>query len=254
MYTNDRLVQFFRAELDIERVSGWSRLKRIPDTRVMGNLRFYDFLNATDRDSFLNCLTEMASGRYGFVLGLSGCDHTKHPIFERWRHALAQGIGNEFPSVPYLRSVVAQFKIDAAKARKSCVTQEEYEYALSVHDVKAPELRKGVKKALSALGLLSGVEHGGGCYVYPCSHMGSLFRVSIDYGGRNTQLRYKVDLPEFEAPEYPSCGFFFEGALGFGHGDWDLITEDNFEDSLQMLCEAIRYSVALPARIKEFCA
>ncbi len=39
-----------------------------------------------------------------------------------------------------------------------------------------------------------------------------------------------------------------------GHGDWDFITEENVNDAMEMLREAVLYCVALPARIKEHVA
>ncbi len=252
----EQLISFFRTELDSERDSNWSRLKRIPDTRVWRNLKLFDTLESSDRNSFLHCAAEWACAAYGFILDLPPHNHTQNPFFNRWQHAISGYLegyfDKQFESIPSLRTAAAQFKMDAAKGKPPSVTRELYDYALSVHGMKAPELRKGVKQAFTSIGLQKVEKHGGGNYIYHCAMGKSAFKVWIDYGGRHAQLRYHVALPEFEN-KYSQNRFSFDRALGFGFGDWDFITEENFEDSLQMLCEAICYSIALPDKIRNYC-
>src|SRR5271154_4636874 len=88
MILNEQLISFFRTELDTERNSGWSRLKRIPDTFVWRNLKFYDTLNLSDQESLLDCAAGLSCAWHGFVLGSIAQKHTEHPFLERWRHAI----------------------------------------------------------------------------------------------------------------------------------------------------------------------
>jgi hypothetical protein len=253
MISNEQLISFFRAELEAEKNSGWSRLKRIPDTLVWRNLKFHDTLNLPDQESLLHCAARLACAWHCFIFGLPAHNQTEHPFWERWRYAKLGSYGYEFESVPHLRLVIAQFKIDAAKGKQSGVSQEFFNYALSIRGMKAHELRKGVKNIFGSIGLHKVEKSGGGNYVYHCKLEEQSFQVWIDYGGRSAQLRYVVVLPEFKKVNALSQ-FRFERALGFGHGDWDCITELNFDDSLQMLCEAVRYSIALPKRISDHVA
>jgi len=254
MISNEELVSFFRSELEHERNLGWSRLKRIPDTLVWRNLKFYETLNASDRETLLDCAAELASSYYSFVVGLPVRKIVTNPLFlERWRNALLRFIGYEYESVPSLRLAVAQVRADMAKHKQSSVSQEFFTYALSVRGVKAPELRKGVKNAFGSLGLQRIEKTGGGNYVYHCKFRGQLFQAWIDYGGRSSQLRYSIVLPEFK-DVHPLFQFRFERAFAFGFGDWNYITEENLNDSLQMLSEAVCYSIDLPKKIKEYTA
>jgi hypothetical protein len=255
MPSNEQLISFFRNELISEKATNWARLKRIPDTRVWRNLRLYETLNDIERVSFLDCLAGMACANYGFILDLPEYDHGSHPFFGRWRHAMCGFMDGyfdkKFQSVPALRTAIAQFKIDTAKGKPSCVTNELYEYALSVHGMKAPALRKRVKEAFVSIGLQKIEKHGGGIYIYHCVMVGTAFKVVIDYGGRSAQLRYHVALLEFESRRGENR-FSLDRAFGFGFGDWDFIIEENLENSVQMLCEAVRYSVALPDKVRNY--
>lgn len=159
--------------------------------------------------------------------------------------------GYELAGIPFLRNAVAQFRADFARGKQSSITQELFNYALSVRGAKAPELRKGVEGILGLIGLIRVEKHGGGIYIYHCKLEGNDFQVWVNYGGRSAQLCYTVSLPEFK-DVHPLCQFRFESALGFGHGNWDFITEENFDDSMQILREAVRYSVALPDRIRSY--
>jgi hypothetical protein len=253
MISSGQLVSFFRSELDSERNFGWPRLRRIPDTLVWRNLKFYDTLNTSDREALLDSAAELAGAYYGFVFGLPARENVGHPILERWRNTLLKCHGFEFESVPTLRLAIAQFRADIAKNKQSSVSQGFFNYALSVRGVQAPELRKGVKNVFSSIGLQKVQKTGGGNYVYHCELKERFFQVWINYGGRSKQLRYCVVLPEFKDVD-PLFQFRLERAFAFGFGDWNCITEENFNDSLQMLCEAVCYSIDLPKRIKEHAA
>jgi hypothetical protein len=178
MISNEQPLSFFRSELEHERNSGWSRLKRIPDTLVWRNLKFYETLNASDRQTLLECAAGLASSYYSFVIGLPRRKFVTHPLFlERWQNALLRFIGFEFESVPSLRLVVAQARADMARHKQSSVSQELFNYALSVRGVKAPELRKGVKNMFSLIGLQRIEKTGGGNYVYHCKFREQFFKV-----------------------------------------------------------------------------
>ena len=65
----------------------------------------------------------------------------------------------------------------------------------------------------------------------------------------HVQLRYCVALPEF--PDvHPLLQFRFERALGYGHGDWDFVVEENVADVFAAFVEVINYCRELPDRIR----
>ena len=73
--------------------------------------------------------------------------------------------------------------------------------------------------------------------------------MNLDFGGRNAQLRYFVSVPEFKT-RHRYHQFGFEPTLGFGHGHWNFIVEQNIEDVFALFGEVVRYSFELPQRIK----
>jgi hypothetical protein len=265
MSASEKLLAFFRSEFEAEERSGFARLKRVPDTHVQTTLRYFFSLPPEDRAAFIDCSAHWAHSQFGFVskinseqsgmLSLEGVesalrasqlDHTKHPFFPRW---LITNIPLRFrthPGIPIFRTVVAQYKIDKQRGVPSGLSEELFRFAESVKSIKAPELRKRVRGALKDVGYHKKDELG----FYCCNWGGQEFKVDVDFGGRNAQLRYSV-LP----PELKNVPLFvqlcFERALGMGLGDWDFITEENVDDVFLLFQDLVKYAVNLPRRIKE---
>jgi hypothetical protein len=246
MSTSEKLLAFFRTEFAFEQNSGFARLRRVPDSHVETNLRYFQSLSPADQASFIDCCAHVAHRRYSFVVGVPGIDPTKHPFFPR-----LQDVNILYPfrsnrDVPLLRAKVSQYKIDKKRGVRSSVSEDEFRFAESVHSVQAPELRKRVRAALRVLGYKKQDELGN----YHCVWDGQEFKVNVDYGGRHAQLRYVIALSEF--PDvHPLNQFCFEQALGMGLGDWDYIVEENVDDVFQLFEELIKYAVRLPRRIGE---
>ena len=152
---------------------------------------------------------------------------------------------DDVKSVPLLRSMVQQYKIDRHNRVQSTVTREQFEHASAVRSVKAPELRKRVRAALKAFGYYESDFLGN----YWCRIGKKKFAVNLDFGGRSAQLRYSVVRPEFKGVHALSQ-FRFERALGFGLGDWDYIVEENVDGVFSLFVEVVQYCFDLPGRIK----
>ncbi len=222
MAPSEKLLEFFRREFQAEERTGFARLQRVPDSNVVAKLRHYALLNEADKSAFIDCCAHWAHACYGFVVGAPKFDHVQHPFFSRWVNSHRWEFNWEIErSVPHLRAMVRQYKIDKHRGVPSCVTKEQFDYASSVRSVKAPELRKRVRAALKPLGYYKTDELGWYC----CRKDDGEFRVDVDYGGRHAQLRYVVALPEFQHV-HPLSQFRFERALGFGQGDWNFIVEE----------------------------
>jgi len=245
MESIEKLLAFFRREFQAEERSGFARLARVPDSYVMGKLAYFRSLNRTEQLAFADCCAHWAVARYGFVLGIERFDHTQHPFFPQWRIAHTCGDFGASKSVPHLRATVQQFKIDRHSGVQSYVTKEQFDYALSIQSIKAPELRKRVRAALKPLGYYRTDELGYCC----CRQADRRFRVHVGYGGGGAQLRYVVARSEFVGV-HPLIQFGFELALGFGLGDWDFIVEENVDDVFSLFTEVVNYSYELPDRIR----
>lgn len=245
MDTPIRLINFFLREIDAEAQAGFPRLSRIPDSHVSAQLGYYRSLGEDDRRAFRDCCAHWASACYGFVVNAPRIDCTKHPFFDRWRPAGRGDVYGVRRSVPLLRAVVQQYKIDAHRGVPSSVSEEQFRFASSVRPVNARELRKRARAALKPLGYYKVDELG----YYRCHAGDREFLVDVDYGGRSAQLRYCVAMTEFPGV-HPLNQFCFERALGFGLGNWDYIVEENVDDAMKLFADVVSYCVTLPDRIR----
>lgn len=250
------LHEFLRGEFDAEASNGFARLKRVPDTHVRHFLDYYRSLNASDQDALA-----YASTLWGTLRLFGPGPSEQHEAlktnlaWENWRNEMVMGRGREphhYYSVPFLRTCVAQAKIDRAKGKPSSVSKELEEYAVSIRNVKAPELRKLVRPVLRSILGARPFKVGGGDWDYEGIINGSRVMVGIDYGGRSAQLGYEVAVQSTEPlVEFKRAGF--EVVLGVGHCNWDFIVEENVNDSMALLGELVTYVADLPKRLPPGC-
>lgn len=246
MAPHARLFEFFLGEIEEEERLGFPRVGSIPDSYTTSRLAYYRQLNEQASRSFRECSALFACRCYGFVVNAPPFDHTQHAFFERWVQDpwwLAVRNGETCRSVPMLRAQVQQYKMDLKAGRPSSVSYGEFNYASTVRSIKAPELRKRVRAALTPLGFYKLDE----LKRYCCRQQECEFRVSVDFGGRSSQLRYGVYLPDFERSNRELC---METALGFGMGNWDYIVEENVDQVFAIFSTAIEYCLALPERLR----
>jgi hypothetical protein len=245
----ERLHEFFLSEVRKEVRSGFARLARVPDSRVKSKIQYFFSLGKSDRAAFLDCCAYWASSQYGFVINAPRHRPIEHPFFERWSRGHWKGISwDSVESVPILRAMVQQYKIDRHRGVTSQITKKQFKRASSVRSVKAPELRKYVIAALKPLGHFE-TDKAFGDYRYWCREGPRKFFVGVDFAGRGAQFRYAVVLPEFKKV-HPLAQFNFERALGFGLGDWNYIVEGNVDDVFSLFAELVDYCVRLPDRIR----
>lgn len=247
MSKRERLLDFFRLELQLEEESGFSRLGRVPDSRVSDKLKHYKTLSEAEREEFKECAAQWSYSAHAYVVDAPEIDHKQHPYYYRWLRTPSTMLDSEdLRNVPLLRTMVQQYKIDKHRGVRSHVTEGQFAYASSIRSVKAPELRRRVRAVLKPLGLSTVDDLGN----YHCQLEGREFSVNLDFGGRDAQLRYFVSVPEF-TNLHPYHRFGFEQALGgFGHGHWNFIIEENVDDVFALFGELVRYSFELPQRIR----
>ena len=250
----NRLLEFFRAEISAECEASFPNLRVIPDTYVRKHLYFFRSLAPEDVSSFIECLATRACRCHSFILDIPASEFAPHPMEERVRAAVGSYWEDEFTGIPLLRVTVSQYKIDHAKGKESCVSDETFAYASSIRSAKAPDIRRAVKAAFAEELSCQEVEKiGGGDYIHRCNVDGTEAAVWVDYGGRSAQLRYCVELPEFGETAIPIRGrLCFEKAMSFGNGDWNFITEENLDASAKVLPRLVKYCCALPRRIRTY--
>jgi hypothetical protein len=241
-----KLREFFHSEIHTEMQSGFARLVRVPEARVVDKLRYYGLLSEVDKRAFLDCSAHWASAYYGFVIGMPRLSLTEHPFFSKRSRGPSWNRDFDNPrSVPLLRSMVQQYKIDLHNRVSSHVTKRQFEHASSIRSIEAPELRKRVRAALKPFGHYETDALGN----YWCKTGRRAFSVNVDFGGRNAQLRYCVARPEFKSV-HPLKQFVFECAMGFGFGHWDYIIEENVDAVFSLFAEVVQYCLDLPHRMR----
>lgn len=250
------LVAFLRAEVSSEAEADFPRLRRIPQTKVIQFLDYFDNLAAQDRASLLDALALRAA-----VMINPGPRPTypSTPAFDSyWRSVTSPGPftgGFRYCDIKTLAKIpeLAEFGSYEAWIEK-CQRPWVSELALQAREdllpsrdcltpVKAPHLRKLVKTALEARGftpaIAKGAEHK---LVHPS---GAVLRV--DYGSYMGQLCYHVSA---------NCGetrllmASFE-MLWSQPGGWDYLTAENAERSITFFPELVEYLVQLPGRIMQ---
>ena len=243
----EKLIAFFRAEIDAEEKWGFPRLNRIPEHFLQDRLDHYRGLSDAEKEPYKDCSATFAAACHIFVVDAPSIEHTKHPYFDRWQ-AFKKTLSDDprFKSVPLFRSMIQQYKIDKLRGVQSSVSEAQFALACSIHPVKLPERRKRVRAVLKQFGLVKVDKLG----LYRCRHEGKDFSVYVDFGGRLAQLRYAVSFSEFK-DRHPFTQFGFERAVGFGFGHWDFIVEENMDEVFEVFAEVIAYSVELPDRIRK---
>jgi hypothetical protein len=242
-----KLIAFFRAEIEAEEQWGFPRLNRIPEHLLQARLNHYRGLSDAEKERYKDCSATFAAACHTFVVNAPSIQHTEHPYFHYWQ-AFKQTLLDDptLRSVPLFRSMIQQYKIDKHRGVPSSVSEVQFALACSIRPVKPPEQRRRVRAALKEFGLVKEDKLGS----YHCCYSGKDFAVHVDFGGRHAQLRYAVSFPEFK-DRHPLTQFGFERALGFGWGHWDFIVEDNVDDVFRLFKEVIAYSVELPDRIQK---
>jgi len=241
-----KLREFFHSEIQTEARSGFTHLIRIPDSHVVEKLHYYSLLGEADKLAFLDCSAHWASAYYGFFIKMPSLSLTDHPFFSHWSRGPSWNRDfDDVRSVPLLRSMVQQYKMDLHNKVHSQVTKEQFEHASSIRSVKAPDLRKRVRQALEPFGHYETDWLGN----YWCKRGKQRFSVNVDFAGRYAQLRYYIVRPEFKVDHSPAR-FGLESAMGFGFGHWNYIIEENVDAVFSLFAEVVQYSLDLPDRIR----
>lgn len=241
-----RLLEFFREEFRREEEAGFPLLSKIPDTMLAAQLAYYKGLRPVDRADYVDYMAHRACGGFDWLVGVPPIDHTKHSFFPRCSEWLlsANRYWNIGRSVPHLRALISQFKLDTKRDGVSRIPQEQFDQASAMKPIKAPELRKRVRAALTPLGYRRIDEQG----FFLCQQGEIEFRVGIDCGGHR-QLGYAVIRPDCSNGHYP-CRFVYEGFFAGTSGDWDSIFEDDVDAAFETFTEAVKRSYELPDKIR----
>jgi hypothetical protein len=249
------LVDWLRAEFAAEQSSGFARLRRIPDTRVIRFLDTFTGLSPTEQSEVVDTLTEWSS--YGFL------DQLRPPaVVERFSRctappALAEGI--RYTGVNLLAGLVKTRQYGSlerwltAQGTTGLAAQPSEHLARRLEDlkpIKIPTLRRLVQRAFAARFATASQDMGSEFWRYQGTLGETAVSVEIRYSGRMTrpQLQYGVEVAHPDVRRRLG-GITFEGVLGVGFGWWDYLTVENAERSVALLCDLVEYAARLPERL-----
>jgi len=253
--SQDILIDWLRGEFAEEQISGFARLKRLPDTHVIRFLDHFANLNAVQQSELKAVLAEWSSYRLeGLAIPI--------PISEKFSRSTTfpgLGRGARYTGMNLLAGLskdAGDNGLEESFRQQGVVglaMQLPENLARNYQDlvpVKIPALRQLVNQKFTSLFGPETKEVGDGIWWYTGTLANSTIRVQIRYSGRMgvPQLKYQVEVQgnglTITAPDV--C---FESLLGVSFGRWDYLTQENSEQSVDLLCELVEYVARLPERI-----
>ncbi len=255
MDNRDRLAEWLRAEFEAEQASGFLRLKRVPDTKVIRFLDHFDSLDPAGRSSLLTILVDWASHQ------LAGTP-PPNPAYEQFSKAtsfpgrrggyryldvnLLAGLAKEKEHSQLLDFFRQQQVMDLALVPAEGLAHEPSDLV----PVKPAALRRRVNATLQELFAPQVTDIGSETWRYQGQLEGSDLKLDIRYSGRmgRPQLSYNAEVRGLGRVLGPP-GLCFESVLGVGFGHWDYLTVENAERSLALLAELTSWLARLPSRL-----
>jgi hypothetical protein len=253
------LAGWLRNEFVAEQESGFSRLKRVPDSRVIHFLDHFTSLNPAQQSEITTILAEWSSHH---VMGTP----LPHSTYTQFIQAttfpnyatgirymgvnLLAGLANSVSNGDLAGWFQAQGVIGLALTPAATLLRD----MADLVPVKIPTLRRLVKHAFNSHFALTPHELGDGIWAYEGTYAASALSVRIRYSGRmgRPQLQYEVTV-RGSGKGVTAPNICFESILGVGLGCWDYLTRENAERSVGLLCELIEYVALLPGRLPNSC-
>lgn len=255
MNNRERLAEWLRAEFEAEQASGFLRLKRVPDTKVIRFLDHFDGLDAAGKSSLVSILVDWSSHQ---LVGTP----PPNPAYEQFSKAtsfLGPGGGYRYQNVNLLAGLAQEMEhselleffrkqqvTDLALVPAASLAREHTDLA----PVKPAALRRRVNATLEKLFAPQVTDIGSETWRYQGQLEGSDLKLYIRYSGRmgRPQLSYNAEVRGMGRVIAPPC-FCFESVLGVGFGHWDYLTVENVERSLDLLAELNLWLARLPPRL-----
>jgi hypothetical protein len=248
------LLEWLRREFMAEQNSGFARLKRIPDTRVIRFLDHFCDLDVEKQSALMAILVEWSSHNLIGTL--------PNPIYEKFVEAnsflkhvgglrytgvsLLSGLANEctFGGLP------AYFQARGSTGVALELPTDLVRNFADLVPVKPARLRRLVNSAFAELFAPRVTDIGSEIWRYEGTLEAALVTLHIRFSGRigRPQLTYNATVRS-KGRALVSPNLCFESILGVGLGHWDFITEENAERSVSLLTEFIAWLARLPATL-----
>ena len=243
--SRDALTSFLRAEFHHEQASGYALLRLIPSTSVRKFVDYFAALDSADRDALSEALAQAAL--------LSFFPSPPHPTlsdnvaYKRYTDSMVRKWDWKYEDTRGLRMLLAEARMSPDSACASELTKEMMEMIRAIRPVKAAEIRRAVKLALTQLFAPIDITHAGSDWRYEGLYQSKEICVAIDYGG-HAQLRYEVSICD-KARRIKLEGLSYERIMGLSFAAWNCLEQSNLDQSMALFKDLITYCVELPGRL-----
>lgn len=253
------MVEWLQTEFAIEQRAGFPVLKRVPDTQVIRFLDHFDGLDQPAQSALTAILFEWSSFLFMDV-------PPPNPMWKQFQQATAfpeRRGGRRYTGVKLLAGLA---KDNSHNGLAECFRTMGIEgLALEpplclVDDTDAlvpigiPSLRRKVNAAFSRLFAPKLTDLSSETWRYEGALDGCQIRVDIRYSGRmgRPQLAYDVQV-RGKGRQIVSPYLCFESVFGVGFGNWDYLTKENADRSVELLSEFVNWFARLPERLPPGC-
>lgn len=259
--TFDAIAALLTSTMVAEAAAGFPRLSLCPSSDTIKFLDHMATLAAPERDALFVVLGRVRAGHFfTFVPAVNQSTRElieTDPAFRRYRAAMqsrdyAEGLryvglrmAKAMLNDPESRQTMAR-----ARAALPFTPRDDLPPALvpdsdfsRIQPAKAPLLRKLIDPAFKRMFATEKTKKPGGEIVHSGVFEGTPINVGIDYSARMYQIRYNLHIPD-ETKTIYTRNLSYEVLFGAGQG-WDVLTEENAERSVALLCDLVARLVRL---------
>jgi len=245
--TNNALTTLAERLIRAEIASDFARLRACPSTYTRKCIDAFSRLKDEEREELLRVFAEAAL----FLFDPERprrlwVDLMQNPHYKRYIDGLTLMYGRRYMDVRTLHSTATDPRSSSRPGHASDRALESIHRRRRIRPAKAAEIRRAVNERFGACLDTQAENAGGGVWRYRGTSRGLGFVTEIDYGSRIAQLRYSVSYSDAETDLHP-VHLTMERMLGFGLGDWNLLTADNLGESIDLLCAWVTELVEIPS-------
>lgn len=219
--------------------SGLGILSSIPSTSANCLVTYLQSLSESNRSTLFRALSKKGIHQvFGGLVdtALSAEEHTEN---NKAFHFAQRNAGM---SLRMLKMLVGLKRTGNKLYDRYIVSPEMILKADNTVTCKASDLRKHIKQILVPEFRLSAQNDGGGDWTYRPSDS-KKYWICIDFGGMDSQLRCDIMLLE-PIPRRMISWEAFMGLVGICGNDWNLITEENGKEAVELLTRLLKEMIS----------
>jgi hypothetical protein len=251
--SREHLIDWIRTEIAAEAATGFPRLSRVPDTRVVRFIDHYTALSREARSEFVGVLADWSS--YHFTGGPIP-DATSQKFLAATAYPdRAEGV--RYTGVLMLAGLAKgpgglTGWLDSRNVTGPARLPPET-LAVGLDDlepVKLATLRRMVRDVFAARFSPTVRDLGDDVWLFDRTIENAGMRIEVRFSGKmgRPQLRYRMEVRE-GSKAIVAPNLCFESVLGAGFGWWDYLTRRNAERSVALLADLVQSTALLPERM-----